>query len=247
MRIASCGSSDVGRRSNNEDAFLADDSRGLYVVADGMGGYEGGEIASGLVVDSLRQYFDRMEPAALLGLSDARGRFAMARSRIDMALRITHRDIARKRVGRLAQMGSTVAMLVVQDGQALIAHVGDSRVHRIRAGTIELLTRDHSLYAEMEAAGNVALPPRSECSFQHVITRALGIKGDSHPDVRVERAEPGDLFLLSTDGVTDVLTDEHLLALSEQVPLEFLAEDITRAAYEAGSEDNVTALAVRIL
>jgi serine/threonine protein phosphatase PrpC len=244
MRAVGHGTSWIGKRPNNEDAFSVVDRFGLYVVADGMGGYEGGEIASRTAVDTVVRFFERMTPAGDLGLDDPTDGYALARSRMDLALRMAHRDIVRQKVGALHRMGSTIAALAIQNGRALIAHVGDSRVYRLRRRKLESMTRDHSLYAEMEAAGD-SLPPRERCSFNHVITRALGAPGDSRADIRVEEAKPGDLFVLATDGLTDVVADRGIArALREEdlrdVPARLVADSMPRA------QDNVTVIAVGI-
>ncbi|MDQ3035245.1 MAG: protein phosphatase 2C domain-containing protein [Myxococcota bacterium] len=246
MRVVSHASTHVGRRSNNEDSWSAVDRFGLYIVADGMGGYEGGEIASRTVVDTITKYFARMTPSGELGLGDSNDDYALARGRMDLALRIAHREICRKKVGELQRMGSTVAALVVQRGRALIAHVGDSRIYRLRGGRLERMTRDHSLYAEMEATGRVSLPPRQQCSYQHVITRALGAAGDSRPDLRVEEALPGDLFVLATDGLTDVISDEAIASWARKEDPCVLAARLVDAAWQNDAQDNITVVAVAV-
>lgn len=246
MRAIGHASTHVGRRSNNEDAHCAEDRFGLYVVADGMGGYEGGEIASRTAVDTLTRFFERMTPGGTLGLDDASDEHELARGRMDLALRIAHREICRKRVGQLANMGSTIAAVVVQDGHALVAHVGDSRVYRLREGRLESLTRDHSLYSEMEAAGRMSLPPRHQCSFQHVITRALGVPGDSRPDLRVETARPGDVFVLASDGLTDVVDDDVIEGWALIESPATLAARLVEVALEAGASDNTTVVVVEV-
>jgi serine/threonine protein phosphatase PrpC len=246
MRVVSHASTHVGRRSNNEDAWCAVDRFGLYLVADGMGGYEGGEVASRTVVDTVSKFFARMTPSGEIGLGDSEDGFALARSRMDLALRIAHREICRKKVGELSRMGSTVAAVVLQRGRALIAHVGDSRVYRLRGGRLEHMTRDHSLYAEMEAAGRVSLPPRQQCSFQHVITRALGAPGDSRPDIRVESALPGDLFVLASDGLTDVVSDEAIASWARKEDDSVLAARLVDAAWQNGAQDNITVVVAKV-
>jgi PPM family protein phosphatase len=246
MRVTSQASTHVGGRANNEDALLTRDDLGLFAVADGMGGYEGGEVAARTVVDTLARYFERMAPESSVGLDQTEDDHALARGRMDLALRIAHREICRKKVGRLAQMGSTVVAVVTHGERALIAHVGDSRVYRVRRGRLEALTRDHSLYAEMEAAGTMALPPRHQCSFQHVITRALGVPGDSRPDVRIEALAPGDVFILASDGLTDVVSEAMIERCVQDAPREGLAERLVGLALAAGAQDNVTVVALSV-
>lgn len=247
MRVVSHASTHVGRRSNNEDAWCAIDRFGLYLVADGMGGYEGGEIASRTVVDTVSKFFARTTPSGAIGLGERADDYALARSRMDLALRIAHREICRKKVGPLARMGTTAAAVVLQEGRALIAHVGDSRVYRLRGGRLERMTRDHSLFAEMEATGSVSLPPRQQCSFQHVITRALGAPGDSRPDLRVEAALPGDLFVLATDGLTDVVSDEAIGSWARKEDDAVLAARLVDAAWQNGAQDNITVVVAKVI
>lgn len=241
MRIQHDGRSDVGRRENNEDAHLALPSTGLYAVADGMGGYEGGEVASRLALASLQTYFEMLGEGGL-GLTDDSPSERVALERMALALRIADREVARRAVGPLSKMGTTLASLVIQGRRALIAHVGDSRVYRMRDGELEQLTRDHSLYAEMEASGFQGLPPRRAFHFSNIITQALGQGPDVKPDVRVEAILPGDRFLLCTDGLSDVLDEES--AAWTLTRTEGVADALVQAAYDRGSSDNITALVV---
>ncbi len=242
MRYRAHAATDTGRRKNNEDTFLSDASLGVFAVADGMGGYEGGEVASRTALDAIVRYFGRMVDDGI-GLGDDTDDHALARSRVDLSLRIAHREICRRKVGRLSQMGSTIALLAVEGDRALVAHVGDSRVYRFREGALEALTRDHSLYAELESSGR-GLPPRQKCGFTHVITRALGAPGDSRADIAVHGVRAGDVFLLASDGLTDVLADAHVEAILRSAPAEHLPEILCGEAYEAGSSDNITVVLV---
>ena len=241
MRIHHQARTDTGRRSNNEDALLLAPELGLFAVADGMGGYEGGELASQLALGSLRGYFDLLGPHADFGLE---ADVQLAVSRMDLGIRIADREIRRAAVGPLEKMGTTLVSLVVQGRRALVAHVGDSRVYLAREGRLAPLTRDHSLYAEMEAAGLPGLPPRKLCSFTHVITRALGQGPDSRADIRVVDVEPGDRFILCSDGLTDVLGDDEIEALACEP--EGTATALVNAAYTRGSADNITVVVVDV-
>ncbi|MFU8805091.1 MAG: PP2C family protein-serine/threonine phosphatase [Bradymonadaceae bacterium] len=131
---------------------------------------------------------------------------------VSMAVRLAHHTIVGKRHGHLAQMGTTVALLVVEEDEAIIAHIGDSRVYRLRDGELESLTRDHSFYNELIAAGTADMPGSRDFAYKNIITRALGIPTSSGelPELRRETVLPGDIFLLSSDGVHDVLSDEEI-------------------------------------
>jgi serine/threonine protein phosphatase PrpC len=225
--------SNIGRRSNNEDALVAAPEIGFYAVADGMGGYEGGEVASRVALESLIGYFERLGEGEL----DIEGDAGLAVAQMKMAVRLADRAVQRQCVGELSDMGTTIACLIVQGDRALIAHVGDSRVYQMREGELRLLTRDHSLVAELEAAGMIAASHLS-----HVITQALGHGPDAKPDVRVVDVLPGDRFLMCTDGLTDSLNmDEIGLELQHSKDA---AKALVDLAYEMGSLDNITAVVV---
>jgi serine/threonine protein phosphatase PrpC len=247
MRIEYDAWSSAGLRPNNEDSYCTRPELGLYAVADGMGGYEGGELASALTVEALAVFFEENAldaectwPFALLRT------LSLGENLVRVACKAAHAAVTARKVGRFAQMGSTVATLFLRDGSAYLGHVGDSRVYRLREGQLEGLTRDHSLHAELLAAGSQDLPDRASCGFGNVITRALGMPG-SEPDLRQEPLLPGDLFLLCTDGVTERLGDPELAELLRALPAERPAAALCEEALRRGSRDNVTAVLVRVL
>ncbi len=240
MRIEHEGRSDVGRRSNNEDGLLAMPERGLFVVADGMGGYEGGEVASRVALSALESYFELLGEGGLgIGTSSRE-----ASQRMTMAMRIADGEVERQAVGPLSQMGTTIAAIAFEAGHVLVAHVGDSRVYRLRDGLLRPMTRDHSLYSQMEAAGVGWLPKtKSAFAMSNVITQALGQGPPANPDIRVDAVRPGDRFLLCTDGLSDVLDDG---AIQRELEGPNAAERLSQRAFDAGSMDNITALVVTV-
>jgi serine/threonine protein phosphatase PrpC len=248
MTIDTAALSTRGRRANNEDSFCLEPALGLFAVADGMGGYEGGEVASRIAVTTLRDFYAREatdgESTWPFGLD--RG-LSLAENRLAVAIRLAHREVVAQKSGALAMMGSTVAALAIDGNEAVVAHMGDSRIYRLRAGAtaVEALTRDHSLWAELEAARAPDLPPREQFSMGHVITRALGMDGSPSPDVRRIALAPGDTLLLCTDGVTEKLDDARLAALLGGSDAEAICRAIVGEAYERGGRDNITALVVR--
>lgn len=214
---------------------------GFYAVADGMGGYEGGEVASRLAISTLKTYLELLGNDALGDPEDDLFE-EIVTERVGLALRVAHREVRRRAVGRLRQMGTTLACLAVRGERAMIAHVGDSRVYRLREGELAQLTRDHSLLAEAEASGGMrgVVDPR----MRHVITQAVGQGPVIRPDLLLEGVLPGDRFLLCSDGLSDVLTDSEItrgLSRTRDV-----AESLCQAAYDAGSADNITALVVTV-
>ena len=232
-----------GRRANNEDAICARPDLGLFVVADGMGGYEGGEIASALAVDAIVELVRRTAADADVTwpyrIDPQR---SIGENEILVATRLAGERIAQRRVGELEQMGSTVAVLRLAAGRAVVGHVGDSRVYRLRDGALAQLTSDHSLLAQLTAQG--LEPDPASWPWRHVVTRALGT-GSSEPDVQVDRACAGDIYLLCSDGLSEVLSPQVMAALLDTTA-EVACHALVDAAFAAGSRDNISAIVVRV-
>ncbi|HEU0036695.1 MAG TPA: protein phosphatase 2C domain-containing protein [Kofleriaceae bacterium] len=241
MQLDAFALSVPGRRSNNEDAVCARPELGLFVVADGLGGYDGGEVASALAIETISELVRRTACDADVTwpykLDPAR---SLVENEVIVATRLADERIHARRHGALEQMGSTVAVLKIERGHAVIAHVGDSRVYRLRGGALAQLTIDHSLVSEMIAAG---MQPDASFPWRHVITRALGM-AKAEPDVQLAAIQPGDVFLLCSDGLYEGLADNAIAALLE-LPAEEACHALVRAAYEGGSRDNISAVVVR--
>ncbi len=225
----------TGPRSNNEDWYQLDPELGLFIIADGMGGYRGGELASRLAVDTLEGFY-RHPPA---DAPDRGTGCAMGE-----AFRIANAEVRKQRRGHYSKMGSTLSVLVVKDGRATIGHIGDSRVYRLRQGKLDRLTTDHSLVAALQAAGVSSEVLHHK--FGHVITRAIGVAESPFPDVIYEEVELGDRFLLCTDGLTDVVDDESISRILEELPPSEATTALIEEALRRGTEDNVTALVVEV-
>jgi PPM family protein phosphatase len=242
MMIDSYALSIAGRRTNNEDAICAQPGLGLFVVADGMGGYEGGEIASALAVEAIHELVRRTAgDADVTWPYKIDPRRSVGENELMVATRMAADRIAARRDGELRDMGSTVVALRLTRDGAVIAHVGDSRVYRLRGGMLAQLTTDHSLAAQLEAAGT---KPDADFAWRHVITRALGT-ATSEPDVQYQPVERGDVFLLCSDGLSEVLDPAHIAALLA-LPVELACRELVDAAYAAGSRDNISAVVVRV-
>ncbi|MBR1629231.1 MAG: Stp1/IreP family PP2C-type Ser/Thr phosphatase [Lachnospiraceae bacterium] len=225
---------DIGpSRELNEDAVAALDCE-TYVVADGMGGYTSGEVASHMLVDTVREalaakgHFDEM------GLKDA---MLCANEEI---LKSVQNHPA------YAGMGTTATMFHREERDIVWAHVGDSRLYLLRGGILRQITRDHSLVSELVANGSITPEEAMTHPKRNVITRAVGVTEELMVDVGRFPWEPGDLFLLSTDGLTSVLSEETLcsLLLHEMIDGKDVAKVLVNAAIEAGSHDNISAVVV---
>lgn len=239
----------VGRRKRNEDAYVLDAELGLFAVADGMGGYSGGEVASHLAVDALAEFWsasadpDNTWPYAwdrALGFHE---------NRVDAAVRLANRRICERRTGELRNMGSTLVMLAVRPGAAICAHLGDSRIYRLRSHgepRLEQLTRDHSLYEQLRECGSHDLPPLEEYAYANVVTRALGAAEHDRPELRRLDLADGDLYLLCSDGLSGVLSPAQIEATLLATPIDQAADVLVGMAHEAGSKDNITAIVVRV-
>ncbi len=229
MRIgARAAVTDAGRkRRRNEDALVVEPP--LFVVADGMGGAQAGEIASRLAASAFREYH---EADALPG-----------ERRLEAIIQEANRRIYERAQTdtNASGMGTTVTAAIVDDERISIGHVGDSRAYRIRNGELEQLTQDHSLVADLMRSGRLT-PEEAETHPQRsVITRALGTDSEVDVDTFDVAAEPGDVYLLCSDGLTTMLGDEEIgRILAEAKSLEAAAKELVKAANRRGGEDNVT-------
>ena len=247
MRIEFFASSVVGRRSNNEDQYCAEPELGLFVVADGMGGYEGGEIASRLAVDALREFIarNRRDPGSTWPCGEDKKR-AFSESLLHAASVRAHQQIAAHRTERLRNMGSTIVTLLLEDGRATCAHVGDSRLYRLRGDALVQLTRDHSFWAELEAAGGTDVQ-RKDFGWKNQITRALGVDGSHRADTASLELRVGDTWLLCSDGLYDPLEPAQIAQVLKSASAKEACEQIVQRAFDSGSQDNITAVVVRLL
>lgn len=240
----------VGRRRHNEDAYLMDPEVGIFAVADGMGGYAGGEVASRLAVEAIAEFFAYSVDPEVTWPHSFDPALSLAENRIDAAVRLANERVCEQREGPLADMGSTLALVALGPAGALVAHLGDSRVYRLTHGpdqTPELaqITRDHSLYEQLREAG-APLPPIGEFAYANVITRALGPRPGERPDLQRIALREGDRLLICTDGLSGALDPEQIAALLDAGPVDAACERLVHEAFLAGSRDNITAVVVEV-
>jgi protein phosphatase len=238
VRYTAAAVSDRGRkRPSNEDAYGYSVEAGVYVVCDGMGGAAAGEIASSLAVDEILRLLKQRKKSESQ-LPDA------AQNAISAANEAIFSRAQRNQ--RFNGMGTTLVVMVTQDQHVWILNIGDSRCYRFRKGSLEQLTIDHSLVEEQVRMGRMTPNEALHSQWKNVITRALGTQSQVTPDVFELEAEPGDIFLLCSDGLTRELADATIENLLKgDLPLEGLAARLVDAAKKAGGHDNITCLLVR--
>jgi serine/threonine protein phosphatase PrpC len=225
---------DTGRqRSENEDALFV--RAPIFVVADGMGGAQAGEVASKAAADAFDRDLPEVPPERFL------------RETIEAANRQIH-ELARADAAR-AGMGTTITAAIVdaQKEEVGIGHVGDSRAYRLRRGRLEQLTRDHSLVEEMRRKGQITDAQAEDHPQRSIITRALGPEPEVEVDLQTVPAAPGDVFLLCSDGLTTMVSEERIAAvLSSPGSMREAVRTLVDEANGAGGRDNITALAFRL-
>ena len=241
------GRSDVGRvRASNEDSYGCDMRQGVFVVCDGMGGHAAGEVASKIAVDTVLSYFRDKEPlAADMSLADA----PLGAQMLSDAVNKANEHILEYAEGHASAsgMGTTLVAARFDDGKFTIAHVGDSRIYLMREDTLLQLTEDHSLVMEQVRRGIMTLEEAKLSSAQHIITRALGTEDNSPPDLAEFPAEPGDVLMLTTDGVLRHLEDSQIHDVLRDAPtLQAACDKLIDMALAAGGEDNATCVLVRV-
>jgi PPM family protein phosphatase len=250
LRIEVAGQTDVGRkRTHNEDNFAIMAEFGLYVVADGMGGHASGEIASKMAVDTLQEFF-----AATADDPERTWPYKMDRSKgYEENRLVTGIKLCNLRIFESAQrntkqrgMGTTlVALFAVEDG-VYIAHVGDSRVYRLRDGSMEQLTEDHSLLNDYKKMKHLTEEEIANFPHKNVIVRALGMKDTVKVDTRFETPRVGDTMILCTDGLSGPVADENILRIVQQSSdLSLAVSRLIDAANEGGGPDNITCVIAR--
>ena len=242
--------SDTGqKRPHNEDSAVTDSGLGLAIVADGMGGYKAGEVASAiaaqLISNEVTAKAGRLDPnksADASGLSPAS---IIVRDAISRANSEVYRTA--QEVPQCQGMGTTVVVVFYHKNRVSIAHVGDSRVYRMRGDEFVQITRDHSLIQELIDRGFFTPEEAAANTPKNLVTRALGIELNVEVDVQEQEAEPGEIYLLCSDGLNDMVDDEeiHLTLSKYSADLVEAAQELVRLANEKGGKDNVSVVLVR--
>jgi len=247
--IESAGITDVGRkRKGNEDSLFLDDALGLYIVADGMGGHQAGEVASRVVVDTVRDYMARFKGGAVAEeLADSDETLSREANRLLSGILLANRGIYRLSRSKLAYrgMGSTVSALYLTGETLTAANVGDSPIFLIHDGSIELLSVIHTVFAEhaaLDPAGAKRLGPR----FKHMLTRAIGVTDTVEPDICEIQLFEGDTLAICSDGLTDKVSPEEILHILNRERPEKACHLLVDMANERGGDDNISVIAIKV-
>jgi protein phosphatase len=251
-RVSSAVASHPGlRREENEDSFCVRPDLGLYMVADGMGGHAAGEVASRLAADTVEAFIDdtRTADANRTWPFPYDPAMSLDGNRLKAALRLANRRLAAavERDPSLKGMATTAAVVLLGDARATVAHVGDSRVYRSRAGTIEQVTNDHSWVSEQVRAGSLTEADARQHPWRNVVTRALAGGEDPEVDVATLQAAGGDVVMICSDGLTGVVSNDACQAILTSAPtLETACDRLIAAANAGGGPDNITVALLKI-
>lgn len=240
-----CAKTDTGRvRANNEDSIAFDESNRIAVLADGMGGYNAGEIASGMATSILTaelgewlQNAKKSTPA-----SDIRHAIEVAVARANHAIF----EEAQNNVS-CAGMGTTLVVGVFQDSYLMLGHIGDSRCYRLRNGHIEQITKDHSLLQEQMDAGWITPAEAALSSIKNLVTRALGVEENALLEIHEFDIQPCDLYLMCSDGLSDMMSESAIGRIASlNMDIEQRAMGLINAANEMGGRDNISVLMIEV-
>ncbi len=252
LKLSVAGKTDVGLvREQNEDYLVLDYDNNMFVICDGMGGHKAGEVASKEACDIIRYCFADLAETLntdpdLAIPADLPLRGALLIKSIRLANRSVYRH-SRSR-SELTGMGTTVAAVAFEDDLVCVAHVGDSRVYRLRPERLQPLTTDHSWVAELQKAGKLTEIEAAQAVNRNVITRALGISEKVEVDFRADRLMPGDIFILCSDGLCGFADDDEIFSAAQNCAedVNSIVNTLIQLANDHGGQDNVTVIAVRV-
>jgi len=237
-------------RSHNEDSVAQELACGLVVLADGMGGYNAGEVASGIAVSVVAtevcQHLQDASPTARDEASGEELGVVLLRDNIQRAnASIFH---AAQSQPQYAGMGTTIVAGLFYDNRVIVGHVGDSRMYRLRGETLKTITRDHSLLQEQIDGGMISIEDARVSRNKNLVTRAVGIDAEVVPEIHMHNVLAGDIYLLCSDGLNDMVEDEDiqsaLYAMQGNLPL--AAEQLIQMANDNGGRDNVSVILVKV-
>jgi len=250
MQIRAIGTTDQGKiRDHNEDNFIINEKESLFLVADGMGGLSKGDVASRIAVETIKHFIIQSRVEDITWPIKPQKKYSLEENRLLAAISLANWKIYSESQNDVENrgMGTTLTGFLIDNEQLAIANVGDSRSYLMRDENIEQLTNDHSLVMEEVRRGNMTIEEARNHPQKHVINRALGISESLLVDIFPFEFQPDDIFLLCSDGLSDMVSDEEMLSLiqsNKEASLEELGRILIHAALENGGKDNVTAVLV---
>lgn len=261
--------SDVGQRKNNEDAWLISDKTGLFIVADGMGGHDKGEVASRFTADNLRKIILSLKGSGTRGTLDHDDPViggVDADDLVKYAVLYINKQLYEENeiqlsnatkdyewseiatvIAKKKRMGTTLVSLLFHEGHAYLTHIGDSRAYRIAGDSAQRLTLDHSWVEEKIREGEITPEEAKRHEKRNVITRSVGFKKDVLADIDVFTVHPPERFLLCSDGLSNVLDEKALAILGGKTNIQAACEELVSLAKDRGGRDNITALLVDVV
>jgi protein phosphatase len=247
--IDAAGITDIGRkRKSNEDSLLLDNDLGLYLVADGMGGHLAGEVASGLVVDTIQDFMKRAkEDEDAQALEDADETLSKEANRLLASIKLANQGVYQASSSNESYrgMGSTLSAAYFADDILIAANVGDSPIYLVHNGNIELLSVTHNVMAE-QAAINPEVASQFGNKFKHMLTRAMGINETVEADVCEIQYFNGDILTISSDGLTDKVSPEEILDVVKNEQPAMACQTLVDLANERGGDDNITVIVIKV-
>ena len=250
LEIASC--TDPGMvRSHNEDSIASDPVNGLVVLADGMGGYNAGEVASGMattvITTEIQQLLAKVKPFQIDEETKSPLAGRMIREQVLKANTSIYQ--AAQSQPQYAGMGTTLVVCLFYDNKMTVGHLGDSRLYLLRESKFSQVTRDHSLLQEQIDSGIITAEQAKHAQHKNLVTKALGIDPTVEPEVREYPTKPGDVFLLCSDGLCDMVDDEDMGMTLQALGgnLKLAAQQLVQMANDNGGKDNVSVILVRVL
>ena len=250
MKVESYGVSSVGKkRSQNEDHYLMNDDLQLYIVADGMGGHLGGEFASKMAVTTIEEVIEQISNPEATVVRGVNSEDISYGERLRYAIHVAGERIFEQALydDSLKGMGTTTVAILIHEGKAYVANVGDSRGYLIRGGKIEQITEDHSLVREQVKAGVLATEEVKGHRLKNIITRSVGFQPEVETDLRTEDLKKGDKILLCSDGLSNLVEDQEMGEVVQKYPVREACQKLVDLANERGGEDNITVVITQVV
>ena len=248
-RVRFAGATNIGRkREHNEDSIALPTSIRLAIVADGMGGHASGDVASRLAVDTVSDYFEstaEQQPLTWPYKVDTEERAEI--NRMTQGVMLANLEIWEKAQQVGGRMGTTIVGLYFLDDRVIVGHVGDSRCYRLRDGELVQITEDHSLMNDYIRMKRMTAEEAANWPHKNVVVRALGMKESVAVDIHAEKPQVGDVYILCSDGLTGMLTDDQIAVMvSTERELDQCVEKLIDAANDAGGVDNISVILARV-